>query len=110
MDYQIVWSPEAVADVEAIASYIARDSAAYAQAVVEKILETARQVGEFPSLGRMVPELAQETIRERFVYSYRLIYRIRNDTITIAAVIHGRRLLRPIRERLTGSEDDPAGA
>jgi toxin ParE1/3/4 len=110
MDYQIVWSPEAVADVEAIASYIARDSAAYAQAVVEKILETARQVCEFPMLGRMVPELAQETIRERFVYSYRLIYRIRNDTITIAAVIHGRRLLRPIRERLEGPEDDPAGA
>jgi len=109
MDYQIVWSPEAVADVEAIASYIARDSAAYAQAVVEKILETARQVCEFPFLGRMVPELAQETIRERFVYSYRLIYRIRNDTITIAAVIHGRRLLRSIRERLEGSEDDPAG-
>ena len=55
-------------------------------------LETTRQVREFPFLGRMVPELAQETIRERFVYSYRLIYRIRNDTITIAAVIHGRRL------------------
>ena len=110
MDYQVVWSPEAVADVEAIASYITRDSAAYARAVVEKILETAHQVREFPFLGRMVPELAQETIRERFVYSYRLIYRIRNDTITIAAVIHGRRLLRPIRERLEGPEDDPAGA
>ena len=108
MDYQVVWSPEAVADVEAIASYIARDSAAYAQAVVEKILETARQVRVFPFLGRMVPELAQDTIRERFVYSYRLIYRIQNDTITIAAVIHGRRLLRPIRERLEGPEDDPA--
>ena len=72
-------------------------------------LETTRQVREFPFLGRMVPELAQETIRERFVYSYRLIYRIRNDTITIAAVIHGRRLLRPIRERLEGHDDDPVG-
>ncbi len=110
MDYHVVWSPEAVADVEAIASYIARDSAAYARAVVEKILETAHQVREFPLLGRMVPELAQETIRERFVYSYRLIYRIRNDTITIAAVIHGQRLLRLIRERLEGPEDDLAGA
>lgn len=38
MDYQVVWSPEAVADVKAIATYIARDSAAYAQAVVEKNL------------------------------------------------------------------------
>jgi toxin ParE1/3/4 len=73
MDYQIVWSPEALADVEAIASYIARDSAVYAQAVVEKILETARHVREFPFMGRIVPELGQETIRERLVYSYRLI-------------------------------------
>ena len=108
MAYQVVWSPEAVADVEAIAHYIARDSAAYAQAVVEKIIEMARQVREFPFLGRMVPEVGQETIRERFVYSYRLIYRIRNTTITIAAVIHGRRLLGPLRERLEGHGDNPA--
>ena len=99
MDYQIVWSPEALADVEAIASYIARDSEMYAKAVVDKILETARHVQGFPFLGRRVPELGQETIRERFVYSYRLIYRIRNETITIAAVIHGRRLLGPTRQR-----------
>ena len=51
MDYQVVWSPEAVADVEAIASYIARDSAAYGQAVVEKILETALQVRRVPLSG-----------------------------------------------------------
>jgi plasmid stabilization system protein ParE len=73
--------------------------------VVEKILTTVDQVREFPFLGCMVPELAQATIRERFVYSYRLIYRIQNDTITIAAVIHGRRLLRPLRERLEGPDD-----
>lgn len=103
MDYQIVWSPEALADVESIASYIARDSAVYAQAVVETILETARGVQVFPFMGRIVPELGQETIRERFVYSYRLIYRIRNETITIAAVIHGRRLLGPLRERIAGA-------
>jgi toxin ParE1/3/4 len=103
MDYQIVWSPEALADVEAIASYIARDSAVYAQAVVEKILETARHVREFPFMGRIVPELGQETIRERLVYGYRLIHRIRNDTFTVAAVIHGRRLLGPLRERIEGA-------
>jgi len=53
MDYQIGWSPTAIADVEAIASYIARDSAVYAQAVIEKIIETARQAREFPFMGRI---------------------------------------------------------
>jgi hypothetical protein len=39
---------ELSADVEVITSYIARDSAVYAQAVVEKILVTARHAREFP--------------------------------------------------------------
>ena len=37
----VVWSPEALEDVEAIAAYIARDSNFYAAAVVEKMLVTA---------------------------------------------------------------------
>jgi len=34
MDYEVVWSPRAIDDVEAIAEYISRDSLAYAAAVV----------------------------------------------------------------------------
>jgi toxin ParE1/3/4 len=40
-----------------------------------------------------VPEFENEAIRERFAYSYRIIYRIKDNVITIAAVIHGKRLL-----------------
>ena len=103
MDYQIVWSPEALADVESIASYIARGSEVYAKAVVEKILDAARDTRVFPFIGCTVPELGENTIRERFVYSYRLIYRIHDETITIAAVIHGRQSFGPYRERIEGS-------
>jgi hypothetical protein len=41
----------------------------------------------------MVPEFDDESIREWFAYSYRIIYRVDNETVTIAAVIHGKRLL-----------------
>jgi plasmid stabilization system protein ParE len=41
----------------------------------------------------MVPELDDESIREWFAYSYRIIYRVDNETVTIATVIHGKRLL-----------------
>ena len=58
----------------------------YAGAVVEKILDSARKLPNFPLAGRIVPELEDETIRERFVYSYRLIYRIYGDKITVLAV------------------------
>ena len=45
-----------------------------ARAVVEKILETGRSLREFPRMGRMVPDLGQDAIRERFVY-VRDVYR-----------------------------------
>lgn len=76
VDQIVVWSPEALEDVEAIASYIARDSIFYAATVVEKMLTVAAGLNHFPRTGRVVPELNQPDLRECFVYSYRLIYRI----------------------------------
>lgn len=93
MAYEVVWSPRAIEDVEALARYIAGDSTAYAAAVVKRILDTTRNLSRFPFSGRVVPEFDDETIREKFAYSYRITYRIQDETITIAAVIHGKRIL-----------------
>lgn len=98
MAAQVTWSPAAIEDIEDIAAYIARDSAYYASAVVGKILATTASIPEFPHLGRKVPETNDVTIRERIVYSYRIIYQITNNTIV--AVIHGRRLLDPVLDRI----------
>ena len=49
----IVWSPEAIADIEAIATYIERDSPWYAKSVASKLVETAESIPEYPELGRM---------------------------------------------------------
>ena len=86
----LVWSPEAIEDVEAIAAYIERDSPWYAKAVVSKLVETAESIPEYPQLGRIVPELGDANIRERLVHSYRLIYRLEQTRVLLAAVIHGR--------------------
>lgn len=93
MAYQVVWSPRAVEDLDAIVQYIAADSTAYATAVLETILSTTRKLSAFPFSGRVVPELGDESIREWFAYSYRIIYQIEKETVTIAAVIHGKQLL-----------------
>ncbi|WP_416224043.1 type II toxin-antitoxin system RelE/ParE family toxin [Thiohalophilus sp.] len=76
MDLEVRWSPEAIEDLKAIAEYIARDSEYYARAVVTETLSISRCTGEFPLIGRIVPEIDDESIRERFIYSYRLIYQI----------------------------------
>lgn len=93
MAYRVVWSPRAVEDLEAIAQYIALDSAAYAAAVVKTILNTASNFSRFPFSGRVVPELGDEGIREWFAYSYRVVYRVENEIVTVAAIVHGKRLL-----------------
>ena len=99
MDLKVKWSPEATEDLESIAEYIAKDSEFYARAVVTEILSVSRNIREFPLIGRIVPEICDEHVRERFIYSYRLVYRIEPEQILVVAVIHGKRLLESISER-----------
>lgn len=96
----LAWSPEAIEDIEAIASYIERDSPWYAKAVASRIIEIAEAIPQYPELGRVVPEIGEAAIRERFAYSYRIIYRVEPDRILVAAVIHGSRLLQPFIQRI----------
>lgn len=76
--------------MDSIAAFIARDSPHYATAVVRRILTETRRLTAFPRSGRIVPELEDESIRELLVYSYRLIYEIKQDVVTIAAVVHAK--------------------
>ncbi len=99
MARRLSWSPEAIEDLDSIGDYIARDSVYYARSVVRKVLGTAKQIPESLEIGRMVPEVGDKNIRERFVYSYRLVYKIDEGQITVVAVIHGKRLLENISER-----------
>lgn len=99
MDRKVKWSPEAVEDVESIAQYISRDSQFYARATVSKILDFSHSISKFPQMGRIVPEFNDRNIRERLVYSYRLVYKIERTGILIVAVIHDKRLFNSISER-----------
>ncbi|THD08316.1 type II toxin-antitoxin system RelE/ParE family toxin [Metallibacterium scheffleri] len=81
----LIWSSESLDDIDAIAQFISRDSPHHAQRVVEGLFE-----------------LGDVQVRERFLYSYRLIYEARPDRIAVLAVLHGRRLLESIGERFEG--------
>ena len=93
MAYKLTWSDDALTDIESIAKYIEKDSLVYAKAVVSKLFEKAEVLSAFPELGRVVPELNQDNVREIFVYSYRLIYEIDKETIIFINVLHGKRLI-----------------
>lgn len=96
MAARVIWSQESLDDIDAIADYISRDSPYHGQRVVEEIFELARSIQEHPRIGRVVPEFKNERVRERFIYSYRLIYEVSDSRIDILAVIHGKRLLESI--------------
>lgn len=93
MAQRVVWSPQAIADVEAIAEFIEKDSPFYARAVVTKIVSSTRRLAFYPWSGRIVPEIQDHSLREIFVFSYRVIYQVGDVHLTIVAVIHGKRIL-----------------
>lgn len=66
---------------------------------MEALFELSEVIATLPLAGRIVPELNDTVVRERFLYSYRMIYEVRADRIEILAVLHGRRLLESIDER-----------
>lgn len=93
MVYPVSWSPAALDDLRGIADYIAEDSPFYAEAVVSKIIEVSDTLAEHPNRGRIVPDWGLPDFRERFIYSYRLIYQVSEEGVVVLAVIHGRRQL-----------------
>lgn len=96
----LVWSPEAIEDIEAIAAYIERDSPWYAKAVASKVVDVAESIPEYPELGRIVPEIGEPAIRERLVHRYRVIYRLDEGRVLVPAVIHGRQDFEPFVARI----------
>lgn len=102
MAYAVRWSPEAVEDVESIAAWISRDSPRHAGAVVDRFMAAAASLDVHPLRGRIVPELNDPGYRELFVQSFRVIYKLEDETVVVLAVIHGRRLLESSLSRFDG--------
>lgn len=91
----VKWTDHAKAQLRYIHDYIAQDSALYAKRVAEALVSKTIGLDELPRLGRMVPELNEETVRELPLYSYRILYEIKPTHIDVLAVIHKRRDLQP---------------
>ena len=85
MAHRITWARRALQDLEAITTYIATDSPAYAKTVARNIVNQTKVLGRFPRVGKIVSEFDDETIREILVYSYRVIYQVEEDKVVVVA-------------------------
>jgi addiction module RelE/StbE family toxin len=91
---RIVWSPQAAADLETIFKYIAREAPRYARVFAAESLAAVERAAECPRAGRVVPEFDTESLRERIVGRYRVIYRTDQGVAEVVTILHGSRLLR----------------
>ncbi len=85
------WSDHAKQDLRQIHDFIARDSVHYAKKVAQDLVEKTRVLDELPRIGRVVPEIGAENVRELSLYSYRILYEISGTEVHVLTVVHKRR-------------------
>ena len=85
---RIVWTEEAVGNLEAIVSYISAFNPEAARALAARLIEVADSLAEFSDRGRDAGEGRREMT---IVQPYILRYRVTGDTVFILRIRHGAR-------------------
>jgi toxin ParE1/3/4 len=87
---RIRWTRPALADLEAIGDFVARDNPAAARRIVVGLVASVDALRDYPNLGRP----GRLTGTREFVVSgtpYVIPYRVLGDDVQILAVFHGAR-------------------
>jgi len=85
---KLIWSPQAIQDLNRIAGIIARDKKEAAVRWAKSVETKVSRLRRFPLSGKMVSELGRQEIREMIVGSYRVIYKV-GKTISVLTIFHG---------------------
>ena len=100
---KVVWSPLAEQRALEAVSAIAADRPQAAVAWLAELLARVASLDRYAKRGRIVPEIGKATHRQVFHYPYRIIYRVEQERILIATVVHGSRLLEPVIAAIEGA-------
>ena len=87
----VVCTPQARADLEAIEDYYLDVAPAYADFVLDGLLRSTRRLEAFPFSGRAVPEVGEPAIREVVWRDYRVIYWADDARVEVLSVLHASR-------------------
>jgi plasmid stabilization system protein ParE len=85
---KVIWTDQAIEDINNIAEFIAKDSFKYAQIQVNKFFDLALLLENNSKIGRRVPEINDNSIREIISGSYRIIYKIRSGQEILIITVH----------------------
>ena len=93
---RIAWSEPAVADLLAIADYIAVENPAAASALVRRVYRHIGQLEEFPQSGGSIPELGADSRYGQIVEPpCRVFYRVQGEIVLILHIMRSEQILRP---------------
>lgn len=90
----IDWSLTAQRHLRDIVEYLESTSPSYAGVFGGQVFAAVELIGEFPRLGRAVPEYQDDDLREVLVGNYRLVYHLTGEHLGIVGIVHGSRDLR----------------
>ena len=85
---RVHWSNKALSQLADIADGLRQYSAAAAERVEDELIAASLRLGDFPQLGRVVPEGNYPAVRELFVGKYRVVYTAGDFAVEIVAVFH----------------------
>lgn len=85
---RIIWTDEAVTNLDAIVSYVAVFNPAAAAKLAERLVALADSLAEFSYRGRDAGDGRREMTT---VWPYILRYRVRDDAVVILRIRHGAR-------------------
>lgn len=91
---EVIWTEPALADLDAIADYIALDNPAAAAHLVHAVFAAVERLETFPRSGRTPPELPEGVYREIIVPPSRVFYRQDKDVVLVLHVMREERQLR----------------
>ncbi len=91
---KLLWTKEALLRLEEIEEFISRDNPSVATEFVDKLISVAETIIHNPKIGRIVPELSLENIREILHKNYRIVYLVKKNSIDILTVYEGHQLLK----------------
>ena len=91
---RIKWTNEALMRLFEMEDFISQDSPERAEKFVDQIIEHAETLSDKPLRGRTVPEISNPDIRELIFKKYRIVYRVKGNSLYILTVFEGHRLLR----------------
>jgi len=94
MGKRIVLSESAYYDIDSMFACISKDNRQTAGKLRLRIYESIKKLQDFPEMGPVIPEEdapgAQRGYRHILVNPYIIFYRVLEDRIVIARVLHGR--------------------